>query len=100
MYRDYADGKLSHFKMVENSIVTDVIAIYLEAPSARGNKYNAHILMGIKRHFEENGLDDDSILVCMALVIFNFGFMQGGKAIRDKQREEAEKRGSRQLKSD
>jgi len=90
LYRQYADGKMSKFELEAGlpGIVADIIEICGKLPLGSGDSggKNINILLDIIQHFRNEGMmHNDNIMGYMALIIFNFGFMQGGKAVRNKE---------------
>ncbi len=88
LYRDYADNKLHEFEMVamRRNITNDILNISGNCLPYRGNKHNEKILTDIKNLYENGKINNINILIHTA---FNFGFMQGGKAVRIKKKQNA-----------
>jgi len=102
MYRNFADGKMSKFelKIGLSLVVDDIIEICMNRQAPCGN--DAKIICGIREHFFDKGaLHDRNMMFCMLAAVFAYGFMQGGKAVRNKEDAKLQKlnRGNRHGKT-
>ncbi len=85
MYRDYADGKFKSLLFVDRAIVDDIIKISMALPPCRGDANNLTLLGILERMYTNKQLPQD--LLIFVSIVFNFGYMQGGNAVRNTHRE-------------
>ena len=90
LYRAYANNTLKYDRLCRYRLVQDIIEITGQVPPVRGNKNNLYVLEGIMDHMHAKAVlenwDINNTVFRMLIVAFNFGFMQGGRAVREKRK--------------